>query len=255
MTDAIVVGARERALDVLSELDRRLTQVVGVPLTLDPTRERATTMRALGEILLAEEDDPHVMGAFAQTLETIVDAQLHNFPENIFWDFDYMAARLLHDGQRWPQGVVDYLRRVSLMMARLEYMFGCRSTIRFRYVHDFIYGFDWARWVGLDPEHRGPIGPYDQRFLRYVLQRGEQIVHLTTGVTSSYPLINPNEWRNMFAFRRDQEAEAALLRDLAGSGMIPVMAWRIDAQLPASKHAYSDYRRERAIALGYGLDG
>lgn len=253
MSDFLVQGARARALEVLARLDLRVNRVAGVPQTLDPARERSTPLRAIGEALIGQEQDPHVMGAFAQTMETIVEAQLHNFPENIFWDFDHMAARLLHDGQRWPQGVVDYLRKTSLLMARLQHMFGCHSAIRFRYVHDFIYGFDWARWAALDPEHRGRIGVYDMRFIRYVLQRGEQIVRMTTQDATRFPSINDTQWRNVFAFRRDPEAERTLLCDLAERGMIPVMAWRMDAPAPDASLIYAEYRAERAQALGLGL--
>lgn len=250
MNDALLLGARARALAVLTALDERLSAVTGSPLTLDPERTHPTPLRVLGQTLLANEEDPHVLGAFAQTMETIVEAQLHNFPENLFWDFDYMAARLLADGQRWPQGVVDYLRKVSLLMARLQHMFGCHSTIRFRYVHDFVYGFDWARWAALDPEHRARIGPYDMRFLRYVLQRGEQIVRLTAEATARVAPLGEQQWRNVFAFRRDPEAESILLRDLAQRSMVPVMAWRADAPAPDPRVQYSAYRTERARALG-----
>lgn len=250
MNDALLVGARQRALSVLAGLDARLAAVTGSPLTLNPERTHPTTLRVLGETLLSSEDDPHVIGAFAQTMETIVEAQLHNFPENIFWDFDYMAARLLADGQRWPQGVVDYLRKTSLLMARLQHTFGCHSAIRFRYVHDFVYGFDWARWAALDPVHRERIGPYDMRFLRYVLQRGEQIVRLASEDTSRYPAMGGAQWRNVFVFRRDPEAESLLLRDLAQRSMIPVMAWRTDAPVVDPRIEYSAFRTERARELG-----
>lgn len=253
MMDALVNGARERALEVLDQLDRRVEAVVGRPLTLNPTRDRATPFVELGRSLIGPVEDPHVMGAFAQTLETIVEAQLHNFPDNIFWDFDHMAARLLHDGERWPAGVVDYLRKTSLVMARLQHMFGCHSTLRFRYVHDFVFGFDWARWAALDPEHRGRIGPYDMRFLRYVLARGEEIVRMTAQDAPRYPVIGEQQWRNVFGFRRDPEAEQTLLRDLATRGLIPVLAWQLESPMPDLQVAFHDQRVERARELGLGL--
>lgn len=254
MSEALVSGARSRALDVLASVDARLVTATGSPLSLDPARTQSSSLREIGEVLLGTETDPHVMGALAQTMETIVEAQLHNFPENIFWDFDYMMARLLLDGQRWPQGVVDYLRKTSLLMARLQHMFGCHSAIRFRYVHDFVYGFDWARWAMLDPTHRTRIGPYDMRFIRYVLQRGEQIVRLTDQEDSRLPQMEKGTWRNMFAFRRDPEAESILLRDLAARGLIPVMAWRMDAPAPDPTAQHSLARSERARELGLSLE-
>ena len=250
ITDALLAGARQRALDSLGSLDARVTAIAGSPLTLDPQRTHATPLRVLGEHLLASETDPHVIGAFAQTVQTIVEAQLYNFPENIFWDFDCMLATLLADGRRWPQGVVDYLRKTSLLMARLQHMFGCHARIRFRYVHDFIYGYDWARWAALDHEHRSRIGPHDMRFLRYVLQRGEQIVRMTFEETTRFPAIAEDQWRNVFVFRRDPEAEMLLLRDLAARDLIPVRAWVTDPPTVDPRIDYSSARTERARALG-----
>ena len=43
-------------------------------------------------------------------------------------------------------------------MARLQHAYGRDTPIHFSYVHDFVYGYDWAKWVarGTDTRIRIP---------------------------------------------------------------------------------------------------
>ena len=56
--------------------------------------------------------------------------------------------------------------------------FGNKSELRFRYAHDFLYGYDWARWVVRQPERRAAIGPFDLAFFDYLEGRLRTLVEL-----------------------------------------------------------------------------
>ena len=89
---------RASALRRLTEMDAQLQTTVPLPLSMCPARPRATSLHAIGEALLTEDLDPSLMQAFADGLCLMVVTKLDQFPENIFWDVDYLAAWLLRLG-------------------------------------------------------------------------------------------------------------------------------------------------------------
>lgn len=104
-------------------------------------------------------------------------------------------------------------------------MFGCKGEIRFRYVHDFMYGFDWARWVKKDLKNRSNIKPFSIIFLDYLLTKGEEILRLISINDKRYHHISSRSFRNAFCFPRAPKDEYRLLTYLADYGLIPVNAW------------------------------
>jgi hypothetical protein len=142
------------SLDRLAAVDRRL-QASGARLcTLDPRRERPSTLRSIGERLL-EDSGPELQEGFAVTLERVALCQLEHFAHNLFWDFDYLAACVLRAARQAPDAASE-LQQLGDELCELYSLFGSRSPIRFRYVHDFVYGMDWGRWVQSDPQaHAG----------------------------------------------------------------------------------------------------
>ena len=70
------------------------------------------------------------------------------------------------------------MRETTELLVDVQARYGARSAIRFRYVHDFIYGYDWARWVAREPETRTAIGPYDPVFLKRMRDRADELLEL-----------------------------------------------------------------------------
>ena len=93
-----MISRRAAALRRLTEMDTQLQTTVPLPLSMCPARTRATSLHAIGEALLTEDLDPSLMQAFADGLCLMVVTKLDQFPENIFWDVDYLAAGLLRLG-------------------------------------------------------------------------------------------------------------------------------------------------------------
>ena len=122
------------------------------------------------------------------------------------------------------------------------------SEIRFRYVHDFMYGFDWARWVKKQPDQRANSGPFCQNFLDDLLCRGEEILQSIKKDDVKYPQISQKRYRNPFCFSREPEDERRLLTYLAGCECIPVAAWEWDSVGVWDK-PFSQIREEASLKL------
>jgi len=130
-------------------------------------------------------------------------------------------------------------------------LYGQQSAIRFRYVHDFMYGFDWARWVRRDPDARKGVEPFGIEFLRQTESRGRNILELIDADDDWYPRLIDGVSRNPFPFSREPEDELPLYQLLAERACVPVEAWLLDAQPDASRDF--DALREGAAA-SLGLD-
>jgi hypothetical protein len=204
--------------------------------SLSPERERAHLPSELLARVPSRERD-----ALAPILAEIGDALRTSFPANLFCDLDATTQHLLMRplSERAPLG-----RR----LARLHQTFGA-EPIRFRYVHDFLYGFDWARWVARDPEGRASVGPYDAGFLDYLEQRGGELIELIGRDDHKYPQLRTPEHRNPFPFSREPDAETRLHRSLAQKGLIPVAAWSFDARAVWDR-PFARLREQEALALG-----
>jgi hypothetical protein len=144
---------------------------------------------------------------------------------------------------------VRYLSEVTETTVNLMRLYGRRSKIQFRYVHDFIYGFDWSRWVRRDPTNRVGVKPFDLSFLTQSESRGRRILELIEMDDAAYPELDAGVSRNPFPFVREPEDELALYRDLSDQGMIPVPAWSIDAASDWNRD-FDALRQSRARALG-----
>src|SRR5499425_3670015 len=119
---------RASALRRLTEMDAQLQTTVPMPLSMCPARRRATSLHDIGEALLTDDLDPALMQAFADGLCLMVATKVDQFPENIFWDVDYLAARLLRLGD------VHAIRDVTAHIVTVHEGFGRSSVINFRVV-------------------------------------------------------------------------------------------------------------------------
>lgn len=223
----------------LIALDERRDQQAQAETTLDPSRSRVTPFAAL----VPTAGDPTATEALARGLAEIIESWFEHFPENIFWDADFMAARL------WALGDPQEITRRARRIADLARGFGRQTEIRFQYVHDFLYGYDWARWVARDPEEREHIGPFDRDFLAYLERRQAELLDLIATDDLKYPKLPNGKPRNPFGFSRRHEDERRLLRALAADSQVPVEAWRPDGRC-AWDRPFARIREDKARALG-----
>jgi hypothetical protein len=245
-----VEKSRQSALEQLGAMDDSLAR--HSPLSsLCPGRERATSLRTLGEQLLPPDATLEVLAAFAASVCGIAAAIQRNFPGNLFWDLDFMAARLLQiHPLAAPTDRAAAIERTAQAIISLQDLFSHASLIQFRYAHDFLYGFDWAKWVGRKPESRAHVEPFGLEFVQRMAQRGMEILALIAQDDDKYPLIGPRSDRNPFRFARDPHAEALIHRDLAEHDLLPLAAWSADAE-PVWNRPYAEIRNERARVLGF----
>ena len=182
--------------------------------------------------------------ALTEGLLATAGAIREHFPENLFWDLDGLIGVTAREARDPLE-----LRAAFDDIVALHALFGGATAIRFRYVHDFVYGFDWARWVAGDPASRAHVHPFSRRFVGVMLGRGDKLLRQIADDDAKYPQLRDSKHRNPFGFSRDPEDEVRLYRDLAERGLIPVQAWEDDA--PARwDRPYTRARDERAAALG-----
>ena len=227
----------------LAEVEARIEQRPWGRLTLDPSRPSATSLTDLVSQLADIGQSPHLAAAAS----AVAEAQLQSFPENLFWDFDFYLASIHRDAST-AADYAGYLERVTGITVGLMRAHGQQSTIRFRYVHDFMYGFDWARWVRRAPESRSSVEPFGLDFLRQTESRGRDIVTLIEADDDWYPRLADGVSRNPFPFSREPSDELSFYRLLAERGDVPVEAWRLDAEPDASRD-FDELREDAAASL------
>jgi hypothetical protein len=219
----------------LREAEARIAREVAGPLhSLAPDRELATPLRSVHaralEQLPASRVDA-VEPALAEGLRALALAQLDAFPGNLLWDLDLIAVAIADEAGRCDAGeavalVDDRFER----MAGLQHLYGRATPINFSYVHDFVYGFDWAKWVAREPSlHADVPAPFSLRFLTYMDARGHELLELIAEDDAKYPRLSDAEPRNPFPFSREPADELALHRELARRDLIPVPTWNPDA--------------------------
>jgi hypothetical protein len=228
-------------------LDKILAQQVTKPLSLNPNQSLITSFAQLEIKVVQQVPDIYLMTIFRDTLQRILESSLHNFPENIFWDFDFIVSSMLEQALS-SDAPVDVLENFGNKIVLLMDMFGRESEIRFRYVHDFMYGFDWARWVKKKPQQRANSQPFCLHFLDDLLCKGEEILQSIKKDDVKYPQISDKRYRNPFCFSREPKDERCLLSYLAAHECIPVAAWEWDAVGVWDKPFYK-IREEASLKL------
>lgn len=222
------------------DLDLWLTRRVGARVSLCPDRSSPTPFSSLWSSLPL---DPSTLGAVQDATWSVVEAIVEHYPDNVFWDLD----RLLFD--LTLRDSIEAIGKTATKVVRLMAGFGAHSQIRFRYVHDFTYGFDWAKWVARDPEPRSHIGPFDEEFLDYLEIRQGELLALIAQNDATYGQLKGDQPRNPFAFSREPADERTLHEDLAKSGAVPVETWELRGRARWGAH-FAQAREDRARALG-----
>lgn len=240
----MTMHALHQTVSALADIDARIASLPRGRLTLDPRRAEATPLTDLVSSLADDRQVPHLAAAAS----AVAEAQLASFPDNIFWDFDFYLASI-HRHASAASDYAGYLHDVALLTVGLMQLYGQHSAIRFRYVHDFMYGFDWARWVRRKPSERLGIEPFGPEFLRQTESRGRDLLSLIAADDDWYPRLVRGESRNPFPFPREPHDELRLYRTLAEAGHVPVEAWRLDAE-PDAGRDYDAIREQTAASLG-----
>lgn len=233
-------------MSVFSAIDDYLKQAAIRRSSLCPHRSTATSFTVLEQQIAWPDEALHQ--AVGRCFSAIVQAQITAFPENIYWDFDYMMHYLVQCAAK-ATDPLEYVARFEKQLVRLMDLFGQHSIIRFRYVHDFSYGFDWARWVKKAPEKRKTVAPFSFTFLDYIECRGGELLDLIVQNDAKYHQIEGAQHRNPFGFSREPADERRLLDGMARDELIPVKLWD-QTQQPNWRPLYSHIRKERAADLG-----
>lgn len=216
--------------------------------SLAPGREQSRGLLELCTALADPRDPPTLLLALAEGLAAIATAQQASFPDNLCCDFDALTAHLLRSARAALDPRALLAARCG-QISRLQRLYGRDTAIRFRYVHDFVYGFDWAKWVARDPDLRAGVGPFDPPFLDHLERRAHALLDLIADDDAVYHALPDEHPRNPFPFSREPAHELALHRDLAARSLVPVAAWDPDAT-PVWRRPFAALRAERAAALG-----
>lgn len=216
-------------------------------LSLNPQKILATSFAELGDLIVEKSTDIQVITSLHNTLEQIIFAELHNFPENIFWDFDLLVSSMLNQALV-ADDAVEFLQCFGYKMVSLLELCGIKTIIRFRYLHDFMYGFEWARWVAKEPETRANEEPFSLNFLDYLLAKGEEILQRICLEKGNYYKPCGKGYRNPYCFSREPEDECRMLSYLAANQLIPVTAWNWNAQ-PVWNKPFQQLREQLSLKL------
>jgi hypothetical protein len=234
----------------LARAEEALISRVGRPLTLNPDREQATLPSKVVAGLLEPGDDALTRASLRVGLARLIEAQLAAFPENLFWDVDSLVASVLREARASEEQTAVAIHEAFDRIAALQHLFGQGTPVRFRYIHDFIYGYDWARWVRQAPAEREGVGPFDRVFIERMHRRGNELLALIAKNDGKYPRLGSSGARNPFGFSREPDAEISVHRALASDGLLPVSAWSVSrAAIPRIDF----YARRCEVAKRLGL--
>ncbi len=194
--------------------------------SLDPERGEAMSFEEIAVALAFPKREPRIVEATGDLAEALVRAVAEHFPENIFADYAALVEACVEAAERSADPLAT-LAETGRALVDLQALFGRRSAIRFRYVHDFLNGYDWVKWVQREPGARAAIGPYAMPFLRHMLARGTEMLALIDADDRTYPRLRDARPRNPFRFDREPPAEVALHRSLAARGELPLRPYLV----------------------------
>ncbi|MEM1136040.1 MAG: hypothetical protein AAGI07_09385 [Bacteroidota bacterium] len=218
--------------------------------SLSPLKQDATSYYELGKQLYYQEEDDALCSKFCEVFHHINKAQLYHFPENIFWDMDFIFFSTFSEMKNSTNDNVSFLDDLQRIMIKLLGVFGKYSCIKFRYIHDFNYGFDWAKWVKKDEKNRKTIAPFSIDFLKRMYKRGEELLALIQQDDKKYNKLGEKEnYRNPFLFIREPDEEIRLLSYLARNEYVPVACWNRDT-IPNWKESFEARRAQASTLLG-----
>jgi hypothetical protein len=223
------------------------------PKSLNPLKETPTSFQDLLNYIATDDPSHEDLELIHSFFQGCINSIILNYPENIYWDMDFLFChvyRQLTEKKNYSEKQT-WLKELGSRVKHIMEIFGSQSKIQFRYIHDFLYGFDWCKWnrkleeTGEEVEYN----PFGEEFLSYIENRGLEIQKMIENNDKNYVPMESGKYRNPFVFKRETEQEIAILSNLALTGDIPIFAWKSDAKFN-SKKDYSLIRKERAIQLG-----
>lgn len=230
-------------LDKLYQLDKKV-ESLPYYYSLDPLRVRANKPSKLAQLYLPKQKSQTFYDKMSNLMTKLFISQYENFPSNIFWDMDFLICHLF---SHTNEAEID---SVANKVIKLNERYGKNNLLNFSYTHDFIYGFDWCRWVRKDYENKKNIGPFHMEFLDYLDKRSLELFSLIDTNDKKYPKLNKEEPRNPFNFQRTPKIEIKLHLKLAEQDNIPLKAWQSTYNLCGlDKKNYSLIREECAKEL------
>ncbi|NEQ54064.1 MAG: hypothetical protein F6K11_28690 [Leptolyngbya sp. SIO3F4] len=239
-----------KAVEICKDIDFLFQKQEIVRYSLAPGKGTATSFHDLGIQLLARSTDNDLLTRFCLSFLEINKAQLYHFPQNIFWDADYLFFNAYKEISA-AVNQLAYLEKYTELMLKLLALFGKHSSIKFRYLHDFIYGFDWAKWVKKDIKSRKSIQPFSYNFLQIMYQRGQELELLIEQNDTKYHQLGvEQQFRNPFLFLRDPKEETSLMKQLANVDLIPIKTWEINDS-PIWQKNFQSERNKLSIQLGF----
>lgn len=236
-------------MTTFSELDTFLDRIFPKRMSLNPNQKFVNSFVEIESSFnkLGLSNNQKLL--LIRQTEQLINSAVRNFPENIFWDFDFLLYRITYNSFTSPS-FDDSIILYSERLLKIFDLFGAHSPIKFRYIHDLIYGYDWLKWMLEKRQADEIIDPFGIHFLEYIYQRGLELISLIQKNDDNYPDLD-GVYRNPFLFMRSTEEEIRLHLDLSSSKQIPIEAWSIDAVPKADKN-YSLIRLERSKELGIG---
>lgn len=234
---------------LVEKIDQVIADRCPIFLSASPHKKMASSMKELAKTLFPYAKSDEKKLKWAQGMSLIINAQVDNFPENLFSDYDYLGHFIWENVP--DEEKISYCEKI----VQLYQEFGVHSEIHFQYIHDFIYGFDWARWVS---KHKAADecslpekipGPYDPIFLEYMRERGYEILELIDKNDQKYGKIPKDTNRNPFCFKRTPNYEIKVFNQLAENSSIPCKAWNIHEN-PCWSKDFETVRLEVADSMG-----
>lgn len=251
--EQLMIAPTENAHTALMTADRMLDEASPTRGSLSPDRSRARPLSGVIDTINCQYNPtsgaPSLVDALSLGLAEVARAQLRAFPGNLFWDFEFMTASVMREALN-SAAPAQLARERLQQIAGLQRLYGRETAIRFSYVHDFVYGYDWVKWVARDPPLRRRHGPYSAMFLNYMETRAHQLLALISSDDRKYPTLRDRRPRNAFPFSREPANEVRLHQELARRRQLPIEAWKIDTS-PTWNRRYAAIRAERARILSH----
>lgn len=216
------------------ELERDMLHADVFMYSLNTKNSSASSPSVLAQYVSAFYSDTAIWSLFSDFLEQMFRNMIHHFPENIFWDLDYMITYAVRESIHHKAPELfweDYTEKLSELLA----IFGCHGEIRFRYLHDFTYGFDWSRWARKDISERKNIHPFGISFFDRTIERGDELLELIRKNDSKYHQLQSDVYRNPFSFSREIAEEKKMMHWLSKNKAIPVEQWKTTAAISFEK--------------------
>ncbi len=214
------------------------------PLQKTPNSLRNILERAFNKYRTKQKETDHWID-FCRIL--YLETNL-NFPNNIFWDFDYFLNFFISEQNLHGYNSLEYTIQRSKKIQKIFQLFGKYSPIHFSYLHDFLYGFDWFKWRTQISQSTIDSEPFGWNFLDYIEKRGFEIIELIHTNDRNYPFLGDCTPRNPFLFSRKEEDEIFLWSNLAESNLIPIPGWKDEVEISLEVN-YSELRNTKANEL------